>query len=76
VAGLRGALRPLREQDYSADRQSGGERRGQLPLSGRVDPTFPKPEEFRLMIAEAGFEQTRAEPILGGLVCIHSGWKI
>lgn len=37
---------------------------------------FPKPEQFRRMIASAGFEQTRAEPILGGLVCIHSGWKV
>jgi len=37
---------------------------------------FPKPEQFRRMIAEAGFEQTRVDPILGGLVCIHSGWKI
>jgi demethylmenaquinone methyltransferase/2-methoxy-6-polyprenyl-1,4-benzoquinol methylase len=37
---------------------------------------FPKPEEFRRTIAEAGFQQPRAEPILGGLVCIHSGWRI
>lgn len=37
---------------------------------------FPRPEQFRRMIAEAGFKQTKAEPILGGLVCIHSGWKI
>jgi demethylmenaquinone methyltransferase/2-methoxy-6-polyprenyl-1,4-benzoquinol methylase len=37
---------------------------------------FPKPEQFRRMIAEAGFEQTKVEPILGGLVCIWSGWKI
>jgi len=37
---------------------------------------FPKPERFRQMIAEAGFAQTKAEPILGGLVCIHSGWRI
>ena len=37
---------------------------------------FPKPEQFRTMIADAGFRQTRADPILGGLVCIHSGWKI
>ena len=36
---------------------------------------FPKPERFRQMIAEAGFAQTKAEPILGGLVCIHSGWR-
>jgi demethylmenaquinone methyltransferase/2-methoxy-6-polyprenyl-1,4-benzoquinol methylase len=37
---------------------------------------FPKPEQFRHMIGEAGFSQTKAEPILGGLVCIHSGWKV
>lgn len=37
---------------------------------------FPKPEQFRQMIANAGFAQTKAEPILGGLVCIHSGWRI
>lgn len=37
---------------------------------------FPKPEQFRRMIAEAGFAQTRAEPMFGGLVCIHSGWRI
>jgi demethylmenaquinone methyltransferase/2-methoxy-6-polyprenyl-1,4-benzoquinol methylase len=37
---------------------------------------FPKPEEFRRMIADAGFAQAKVEPILGGLVCIWSGWKI
>jgi demethylmenaquinone methyltransferase/2-methoxy-6-polyprenyl-1,4-benzoquinol methylase len=37
---------------------------------------FPKPEAFRAMIADAGFAQTRAEPILGGAVCIWSGWKV
>jgi demethylmenaquinone methyltransferase/2-methoxy-6-polyprenyl-1,4-benzoquinol methylase len=37
---------------------------------------FPKPEQFRKMIAGAGFSQTSVEPILGGLVCIWSGWKI
>ena len=37
---------------------------------------FPKPAEFRTMIGEAGFVRAAAEPILGGLVCIHSGWKI
>ncbi len=37
---------------------------------------FPKPEAFRQMIADAGFVQANAETILGGLVCIHSGWKI
>jgi demethylmenaquinone methyltransferase/2-methoxy-6-polyprenyl-1,4-benzoquinol methylase len=37
---------------------------------------FPRPEAFRAMVAEAGFAQVKAEPMLGGLVAIHSGWKI
>ena len=37
---------------------------------------FPKMDAFRAMIADAGFQSTRVEPILGGLVAIHSGWKI
>jgi len=37
---------------------------------------FPRPEQFRRMIGEAGFEQTNVETIFGGLVCIHSGWRI
>jgi demethylmenaquinone methyltransferase/2-methoxy-6-polyprenyl-1,4-benzoquinol methylase len=37
---------------------------------------FPRPEAFRTMIAEAGFVRAAAEPMLGGLVSIHSGWKI
>jgi demethylmenaquinone methyltransferase/2-methoxy-6-polyprenyl-1,4-benzoquinol methylase len=37
---------------------------------------FPPMPEFERMIREAGFEKTKVEPILGGLVAIHSGWKI
>jgi demethylmenaquinone methyltransferase/2-methoxy-6-polyprenyl-1,4-benzoquinol methylase len=37
---------------------------------------FPKMETFRRMIEEAGFKATSVEPILGGLVAIHGGWKI
>jgi demethylmenaquinone methyltransferase/2-methoxy-6-polyprenyl-1,4-benzoquinol methylase len=37
---------------------------------------FPKMREFEGMIRKAGFANTRVEPILGGLVAIHSGWKI
>ena len=37
---------------------------------------FPDMGRFEAMIAEAGFVRTRAEPVLGGLVAIHSGWKI
>ena len=37
---------------------------------------FPDMPTFKGMIADAGFVRTKAEPILGGLVAIHSGWKI
>jgi len=37
---------------------------------------FPKPPAFRAMVADAGFVRAAADPMLGGLVTIHSGWKI
>ena len=37
---------------------------------------FPPMPEFEAMIRDAGFAQTKVEPLLGGLVAIHSGWKI
>jgi len=37
---------------------------------------FPPMPEFEGMIRAAGFTQTKVEPVLGGLVAIHSGWKI
>ncbi len=37
---------------------------------------FPDMPAFESMIREAGFVNTRVEPIMGGLVAIHSGWKI
>ena len=37
---------------------------------------FPRPEAFRAMITQAGFVRANVEPILGGAVCIWSGWKI
>ncbi|MDT9600000.1 class I SAM-dependent methyltransferase [Sphingosinicella rhizophila] len=37
---------------------------------------FPGMDQFRAMIDKAGFAQSRVDPILGGLVAIHSGWKI
>jgi demethylmenaquinone methyltransferase / 2-methoxy-6-polyprenyl-1,4-benzoquinol methylase len=37
---------------------------------------FPPMEKFSAMIGKAGFAQVKVEPILGGLVAIHSGWKI
>jgi len=37
---------------------------------------FPPMPEFERMIRAVGFTRTKVEPILGGLVAIHSGWKI
>ncbi|MXP29508.1 ubiquinone/menaquinone biosynthesis methyltransferase [Porphyrobacter algicida] len=37
---------------------------------------FPPMPRFEQMIRDAGFGKTKVEPILGGLVAIHSGWKI
>jgi demethylmenaquinone methyltransferase/2-methoxy-6-polyprenyl-1,4-benzoquinol methylase len=37
---------------------------------------FPPMHEFEGMIREAGFVRTKVEPIMGGLVAIHSGWKV
>jgi demethylmenaquinone methyltransferase/2-methoxy-6-polyprenyl-1,4-benzoquinol methylase len=37
---------------------------------------FPPMPQFKAMIEEAGFAQVKVEPILGGLVAIHSGWKV
>ncbi|HEX6660528.1 MAG TPA: class I SAM-dependent methyltransferase [Sphingomicrobium sp.] len=37
---------------------------------------FPRPNAFKAMVQDAGFVRASAEPMLGGLVTIHSGWKI
>ena len=37
---------------------------------------FPPMPKFENLIREAGFINTRVEPIMGGLVAIHSGWKV
>ena len=37
---------------------------------------FPRPPAFRAMVGNAGFVRAAAEPMLGGLVTIHSGWRI
>ena len=37
---------------------------------------FPRPPAFKAMVAKADFVRAAAEPMLGGLVTIHSGWKI
>ena len=37
---------------------------------------FPPMPEFAKMITAAGFSRVSVRPILGGLVAIHSGWKV
>jgi demethylmenaquinone methyltransferase/2-methoxy-6-polyprenyl-1,4-benzoquinol methylase len=37
---------------------------------------FPRMPAFKKMIEGAGFQSTSVEPIMGGLVAIHGGWKI
>ncbi len=37
---------------------------------------FPDMPSFERMVGAAGFVQAKVEPLLGGLVAIHSGWKI
>ncbi len=37
---------------------------------------FPNPALFSQMIAEAGFSRVTHTPFSGGIVAVHSGWKI
>jgi demethylmenaquinone methyltransferase/2-methoxy-6-polyprenyl-1,4-benzoquinol methylase len=37
---------------------------------------FPRAEEFERMIRRAGFRRTGFDRLTGGVVAIHSGWKL
>jgi demethylmenaquinone methyltransferase / 2-methoxy-6-polyprenyl-1,4-benzoquinol methylase len=37
---------------------------------------FPRPDAFAAMIAKAGFRRVAHRPLTGGVVNIHSGWKL
>jgi demethylmenaquinone methyltransferase / 2-methoxy-6-polyprenyl-1,4-benzoquinol methylase len=37
---------------------------------------FPKPKIFAHMIEEAGFRRVSGTPMTGGVVALHSGWKL
>ncbi len=37
---------------------------------------FPKPQRFAEMIRIAGFRRVRWQPLTGGVVAIHSGWRL
>lgn len=38
--------------------------------------TFPKPFAFAEMIREAGFSRVTWQPFSGGIVALHSGWRL
>ena len=47
------------------------------PADDEADPPGPcRPAAFTAMVTQAGFVRAAAEPMLGGLVTIHSGWRI
>jgi demethylmenaquinone methyltransferase/2-methoxy-6-polyprenyl-1,4-benzoquinol methylase len=37
---------------------------------------FPRPQDFTAMIASAGFRRAIAQPLTGGIVSLHSGWRL
>jgi demethylmenaquinone methyltransferase/2-methoxy-6-polyprenyl-1,4-benzoquinol methylase len=37
---------------------------------------FPKPKVFARMIEDAGFRRVTIAPMTGGVVALHSGWKL
>ncbi len=37
---------------------------------------FPRPEKFKTMIEAAGFERVQYQSLSGGIVALHSGWRI
>jgi ubiquinone/menaquinone biosynthesis C-methylase UbiE len=38
--------------------------------------TFPKQDDFKAMIEDAGFANVTYRNLTGGVVAIHSGWRI
>ena len=37
---------------------------------------FPKPDAFKRMIEAAGFRRVSVTPMTGGIVALHSGWRL
>src|SRR5262249_28719636 len=37
---------------------------------------FPKPQSFAKMIEAAGFQRVSVRPLTGGIVALHSGWRL
>ena len=75
LAGLPRGLSPLRPTSIppSGPRRR---RRPKLPLPGRIDRALSRHGRLRRDDRESRLPPGQAEPILGGLVAIHSGWKV
>ena len=37
---------------------------------------FPKPQDFAAMMRTAGFARVSFQPMSGGIVALHSGWRL
>ena len=37
---------------------------------------FPRPEKFAGRIRDAGFRRVSFQPMTGGVVALHSGWRL
>jgi len=37
---------------------------------------FPKPKTFAQIIEQAGFRRVSFTPMTGGVVALHSGWRL
>jgi demethylmenaquinone methyltransferase/2-methoxy-6-polyprenyl-1,4-benzoquinol methylase len=37
---------------------------------------FPRPEDFAAMLRAAGFARVSFQPMIGGIVALHSGWRL
>ena len=37
---------------------------------------FPKPQAFAAMMRDAGFARVSFTPMTGGVVALHSGWRL
>ena len=37
---------------------------------------FPKPQVFAAMMRKAGFARVTVQPMTGGIVTLHSGWRL
>ena len=50
---------------------------GQPGFYGTIDiGNFPRPQAFARMIEDAGFRRVSFRQMTGGIVALHSGWKL